>query len=129
MRTPVETVTAFVAAFVDAWPRRDAEVLVSFFAEDAVYENGPLEPVHGRSAICATLREFMAMGGDVDVDMRHMVAEGSIVMTERVDFFAAGGRRISLPVMGIFEVRDGVICAWRDYFDLNQFSSQMDFGS
>jgi limonene-1,2-epoxide hydrolase len=128
MTTPVETVTAFVAAFVDAWPRLDAEALASFFAEDAVYENGPLEPVHGRDAICATLREFMAMGGEVDVEMRHMVAEGAVVMTERVDFFATEGRKVSLPVMGIFEVRDGVICAWRDYFDLSLFTSQLDFG-
>jgi limonene-1,2-epoxide hydrolase len=27
--------------------------------------------------------------------------------------------------MGTFEVRDGEIVAWRDYFDLNQFMSQM----
>jgi limonene-1,2-epoxide hydrolase len=28
--------------------------------------------------------------------------------------------------MGTFEVRDGGISAWRDYFDLNQFASQLD---
>jgi limonene-1,2-epoxide hydrolase len=31
-----------------------------------------------------------------------------------------------LPVMGVFEVNnDGKITAWRDYFDMNQFTSQM----
>jgi hypothetical protein len=30
-----------------------------------------------------------------------------------------------LPVMGTFEVRDGKISAWRDYFDMNQFTTRM----
>jgi limonene-1,2-epoxide hydrolase len=46
------------------------------------------------------------------------------VLTERVDAFISGERTIELPVMGTFEVRDGLIAAWRDYFDLNQFLSQ-----
>jgi len=28
-------------------------------------------------------------------------------------------------VMGTFEVRDGKIAAWRDYFDLNTYMSQL----
>ena len=36
-----------------------------------------------------------------------------------------GDRSIELPVMGTFEVVDGRIAAWRDYFDLNQFMSQL----
>jgi limonene-1,2-epoxide hydrolase len=32
---------------------------------------------------------------------------------------------VALPVSGTFEVRDGRIVAWRDYFDMNQFLSQM----
>jgi len=27
--------------------------------------------------------------------------------------------------MGIFEIRDGKIKAWRDYFDMQQFTSRM----
>ncbi len=61
----------------------------------------------------------------MDVDIIHMLAEGAIVMTERVDHFTRDdGRTISLPVMGVIEVRNGVIAAWRDYFDLGQFTSQ-----
>jgi hypothetical protein len=30
-----------------------------------------------------------------------------------------------LPVMGTFEVNHGKIKAWRDYFDMNQFTSRM----
>lgn len=125
MSTPVEVVQDFVATFIAAWPERDAARLASFFSEDAVYHNMPMEPVNGREAIQAALAAFMEMGGRVDVDMRHIVADGAVVMTERVDHFIRPGMTISLPVAGIFEIRSGAISAWREYFDLNQLRSQM----
>jgi limonene-1,2-epoxide hydrolase len=128
MSTPAETVQEFVAAFIAAWPDRDSTQLGSFFSEDAVYHNIPMEPVQGRGAIEAALAEFMGMGGQVGVDIIHMVAEGAIVMTERVDHFVGTERTISMPVMGVFEVRGGVITAWRDYFDLAQVTSQIPGG-
>jgi limonene-1,2-epoxide hydrolase len=48
------------------------------------------------------------------------------VVTERVDHFLAGNKRISVPCMGIFELRDGKIAAWRDYWDLKQFEAQLE---
>jgi len=126
--TPAETVEAFIAAFIAAWPQGDAVSLRSFFREDAVYQNGPIAPVTGGDAIVAAFAGFMALGGQVRVDMTHMVADGAIVMTERVDHFIGPDQTISLPVMGIIEVHDGVIAAWRDYFDLDQFMSQMPAG-
>jgi limonene-1,2-epoxide hydrolase len=122
---PAETVRAFVAAFIAAWPERNAATLASFFSEAAVYQNVPMEPVKGREAIQITLAEFMEMGGQVAVDIAHILADGAIVMTERVDHFIREDRTISLPLMGIFEVHNGVITAWRDYFDVNQFASQL----
>ena len=35
-----------------------------------------------------------------------------------------GGKDIALPVAGVFEVRDGKIAAWRDYFDLATWQRQ-----
>jgi limonene-1,2-epoxide hydrolase len=46
-------------------------------------------------------------------------------MTERVDVFMLPGRSFELPVMGTFEISDGKIKAWRDYFDINQFTTRM----
>jgi limonene-1,2-epoxide hydrolase len=67
----------------------------------------------------------MDMGGQVDVDIAHLLTEGPIVMIERVDHFIGSQGKASLPMMGIFEVHDGAITAWRDYFDLNHFTSQL----
>ena len=58
--------------------------------------------------------------------VHHIAANGNVVMTERTDVFFAGPKTIELPVMGTFEVTDdGKISAWRDYFDMNQFMSQL----
>jgi limonene-1,2-epoxide hydrolase len=125
MRSPAQTIAAFVKAFIAAWPTGNAERLGEFFSDDAAYHNGPLPPVKGRKAIVANLAGFMALGGHVDVDMIHILSDGPLVMTERVDHFTTADGKISLPVMGTFEVQDGVITSWRDYFDLSQFSSQL----
>ena len=48
------------------------------------------------------------------------------MLTERIDRFVLNGKSIALPVMGSFELTpDGKIKAWRDYFDMQQFMSQM----
>ena len=46
-------------------------------------------------------------------------------MTERADVFTLPGKSFELQVIGTFEVRDGKISAWRDYFDQTQFASRM----
>jgi limonene-1,2-epoxide hydrolase len=118
-----------MATFMAAWPEGDASKLAALFSEDAVYHNIPMEPVKGREAIQAALAAFMGMGGQVSVEILHIMADGPIVMTERVDHFIGTEKTISLPVMGILEVHDGQITAWRDYFDLNQIASQMNDGA
>jgi limonene-1,2-epoxide hydrolase len=126
MTTPTEVVQHFVDAFVAAWPRGDAPTVAAFFSDGASYHNGPLAPVHGRVAIEAALAGFMALGGDVTVDMLNMLADDRIVMTERIDHIVMDGKTFSLPIMGIFEIAEGKITAWRDYFDLGDFSSIFD---
>jgi limonene-1,2-epoxide hydrolase len=116
--TPESVVREFIDGFVEAWPSANAARVASFFSADATYRNGPLEEVRGRSEIQAAFAALMAMGGRVAVELRHLLADGPIVMTERVDHLFGVDRTLSLPVMGICEVRDGLISAWRDYFDL-----------
>ena len=121
MTTPMEIVTQFC----DQVAGGDAAKAAAFFADDAIYHNIPLDPVSGRDAIRDTVGMFLGMADKVWFDTLHIVAEGPLVMTERVDHFVMGDRDIALPVMGAFEVHDGKITAWRDYFDMNQFTSQM----
>ena len=118
---PLETVTRFC----EAWADVDLDRIVAFFSDDAVYHNIPLEPVVGRAAIKDTIASFTGGIDRIEFEVRHAAASGGVVLTERVDRFVSPDRTIELPVMGTFEVSDGLITAWRDYFDLNQFMSQM----
>jgi limonene-1,2-epoxide hydrolase len=58
-------------------------------------------------------------------EVRHIVADGDVVLTERVDHFAVGETHVSVPCMGVFELRNGKITAWRDYWDLGKFEDQL----
>ena len=119
--TPLEVVNDFC----DAVNKQDLEAVVAFFSDDAVYHNIPLDPITGRDAIRETLAGFLTMFGQMTFETIHALADGPIVATERVDRFTTDDRTIALPVAGFFEVHDGKITAWRDYFDMGQVTSQM----
>jgi limonene-1,2-epoxide hydrolase len=42
-------------------------------------------------------------------------------MVERVDHTRAGEKSVALPCLGVFEMQDGKIRVWRDYFDLGTY--------
>lgn len=115
-----------VRSFIEAWGRNDLQEILSFFADDCVYHNMPIEPARGIDATRAMIQGFSSMASRVDWRL-HQVAESEsgVVLTERTDRFEIGGRWVELPVMGSFELREGKIVAWRDYFDLAQFQRQL----
>jgi len=121
VESPLETVTRFC----EAWSRLDLDEIVGFLSDDAVYHNIPLDPVTGSDAIRATITGFTAGVERVEFEIRNAAAAGDVVLNERIDRFFTPDRTIELPVMGTFEVADGRITAWRDYFDLNQFMTQL----
>lgn len=115
-----------VLEFIDTWSRNDVDAVMAFFADDAVYHNIPVDPVRGREAIRAVIQGFAGMASEVEW-ITHRAAETAegVVLTERTDRFKIGDRWVELPVMGSFELRDGRIVAWRDYFDMAQFQKQL----
>lgn len=123
MSSPESVVRDFCAAF----SRRDIQEILGFFAEDAVYHNMPIAPVKGRAAIEAVLKQFVGPATtSAEFEVHNLAVSGRVVLTERVDRFSIDGKDVALPVMGSFEVDDaGRIRAWRDYFDMNQFTKQL----
>jgi limonene-1,2-epoxide hydrolase len=126
METPMELVRRFCAAWADDM---GADDLAAFFSSDAIYHNIPLQPVVGRQNIASYIASYIRPGppGVEGLEFRviNIAANGPIVMTERVDVFTLSDKSFELQVMGTFEIVDGKINAWRDYFDSNQFISQM----
>jgi limonene-1,2-epoxide hydrolase len=125
----MEPNTQRILDFIAAWSRNDLDELMGYFASDALYHNIPMAPVKGLEAIRQTLHGFSSSASEVEWVL-HQIAENAhgAVLTERTDRFKVAGKWIELPVMGTFELRDGQIVAWRDYFDLQQLTKQLPAG-
>jgi len=97
------------------------EALHRYFTPTSVWENVGLARTTGVEEALGFLADAETSAGitHFDVDMLCIVADGDRVLTERVDrlLTAAGEPVVTVRVMGIFEVADGKIAAWRDYFD------------
>jgi limonene-1,2-epoxide hydrolase len=114
-----------VRDFCAAWERLDKQAILDAFTDDAVYHNIPMQPAVGKEAIGQLITFVLAQGANaIRFEIKHIVAEGNVVLTERVDTCVTGDKQIKLDVMGAFELRDGKIAAWRDYFDLAQWTKQ-----
>jgi len=115
--------TQIVRDFCAAWEARDQQRVLDAFTDDGVYHNMPLEPVRGKNGIREVLNLFLP-ADEIEAEIVHLVARGNLVFTERVDRFRFGDKRVELPCAGVFEIRDGKIAAWRDYFDLATWQRQ-----
>lgn len=115
-----------VRAFIDAFNRKDIDAVSAFFADDAVYHNMPVAPIVGRTAIRENIAGYTRPAAQIEW-LLYAIAESAngSVLTERLDRFLMQGKWVELPVMGTFEFEGGKISAWRDYFDMNQFTSQL----
>jgi limonene-1,2-epoxide hydrolase len=121
------TNSQLVLDFIRAWEARDAQAILGMMAPDVVYHNIPMPPMTGHAAVRQFIGPFLAMSKRVEWQV-HAIAETAqgVVLTERTDIFElANGKTVTLPVMGAFEIADGKINRWRDYFDPAQFQGQM----
>ncbi|GIX29587.1 MAG: limonene-1,2-epoxide hydrolase [Porticoccaceae bacterium] len=118
---------AIVRQFVASWSSLDLDRILSFFTDDALYLNVPMPPAHrGKKAIREAIAGFLEGVEAMEFVILHQAeSPQGVVLNERLDRFRIDGRWLELPVMGAFELRDGKIAAWRDYFDLEQFTGQL----
>lgn len=116
-----------VVDFCQSWAAGDLELLMSFLAEDAEWENVPTGCVIGRAAIRERLAPIFSRVQKIEWLLLHAaVSDDGTVLTERVDQIHVGGRRVDLRLMGIFQVREAKIVLWRDYFENTNYRQEMD---
>ena len=113
-----------VRRFCAAWKDLNVPAILAFFTEDAVYHNMPVQPIHGKDAIKGVIEQVLAPFERADWTINQISTSGNVVLTERIDRFIGADKTIELPVMGTFEIRDGKIAAWRDYFDMAAWTRQ-----
>lgn len=116
-----ETPDTFVRTFISKLVARDLAGAADMVAADFEYDNVPMGKAFGPEALTATLTGFFGMCSNIDWEILRQTSSGDMahgtVLNERDDRVEIHGRWATLPVAGIFEIRDGKLTLWRDYFD------------
>ena len=108
--------TRTVESFLNALQDADYETADAALDDNLVYENVGLPTIRGRAR---AIKLFRQMDGRAafEVKIHRIAADGAAVLTERSDALIFGPLRLQFWVCGVFEVHDGRITLWRDYFD------------
>ena len=122
-----DDILALLARRVDAWRRLDAEALVADYADDAVVES-PLAggTTNGRDQIKQTFRTYFVAFPTLEMEQHDVLVDGdraavlaTFYGTDHGGFMGmpATGRRVTIPVVFLYEFRDGQIVRDRRIYD------------
>lgn len=124
MPTPIETVSEFCAAFAKDGGR---PAVRHWFTTRTQWVNEGVSVTTGADEAIAMIDGLESSMGiaTVHIDMLATAADGSRVLTERLDRFErADGSEIGRSmIMGIFELEGDKIVEWRDYFDTSALAN------
>jgi 2,4-dichlorophenol 6-monooxygenase len=109
-------------------PAAVRSTLDRFLTDDCVWENPGTPVCRGKRQILELMPPDFAR---LEVEFQHVATAGDTVLVERVEsMLRADGPPIALnlKVMAAFELRDGRISAWRDYFDITTLITERPEG-
>jgi len=119
--TDIGTANALIVkTFLTAMQTKDFDVVDALLADDLVYENVGFPTIRGGRRVA---KLFRGIEGKMDfrVTFQRNIGDGATVMNERTDVIGRGPLWLQFWVCGVFEVHDGRITLWRDYFDTFDF--------
>ena len=112
---------ATVRQMIDAWNTRNWQQVYDLFAADGVLQSMMLpEPTVGREAISKRIGGLAKDISKIELRIRHIGVVDGVVFIERVDDFVYRGHHGMVPVVGVVEVAQGHVTAWREYYDRAQ---------
>jgi len=118
-----------VSRLCEGWPRLTRQGFHDLLTPDCLYINVPWsnQPRIGPDQAYDALSRYQN-GWRVELHIVHVVAEGDVVLAERLERFQKPGDTTvhDLYVMGAFEMKDGKIAKWRDYFDSRHVDPFLD---
>lgn len=119
-KTPIDVVKAFNKAM----EIKDYDTALKLVSADCEYTNIPMGTVRGPAGIRSVLEPFFAPTIENKLEILREAAVGPIVFLERLDRHLLPTGWVNLPVTGVYEVHDGLITVYRDYFDLATIQSK-----
>ena len=119
--TTSHTPDSLIRDFISLLVSRDLPAAAAMVTNDFEYDNVPMGKTFGPQGLQDTLSGFFGMCTDIDWKILRQTSSGTLesgtVLNERDDRIEIHGRWTTLPVAGVFEIREGKISLWRDYFD------------
>jgi limonene-1,2-epoxide hydrolase len=103
-----------VHAFLNAVTASDYDAAMTLIAEDCQYENMPMGKAVGPAGV---LEPFFSPTLENEFIILRELMNGNTVFTERLDRHRLATGWVELPVAGVWEVENGLITVWREYFD------------
>lgn len=117
---------ATVRQMIEAWNTRNWEQVYELFAADGVLQSMMLsEQTVGREAISKRIGALAKDISKIELRIRHIGVADGVVFIERVDDFVYRGHHGQVPVVGVVEVEQGRVKAWREYYDRAQMIEAM----
>lgn len=128
MTTDHATVTAeekTVRDFMSSWHVDQPKAYEHYLSKDCVWEQPGMPTANGKAECLAILEAWQAASPRSQGDhlfrlvIRNVAVRGAVVIVERADevIDESGQVVISFPCVGVFVVRNGFVCEWRDYYD------------
>ncbi len=106
-----------VRSFLGHLEALDVDAALALADPAIVYHNKGLPPARGLAAFEKQMRALAKHASGFEARIHTLAVDGSTVLTERTDVIEVRRFRSEFWVCGTFEVRDGRIVLWRDYFD------------
>ena len=106
-----------VEVMLSSLAAQDIDGVGAVLDDNLVYQNVGFPTIRGRAR---AMKLFRGMEGRLgfEVKIHRIAVNGSSVLTERTDALVFGPLRLQFWVCGVFEVHNGRITLWRDYFDM-----------
>jgi limonene-1,2-epoxide hydrolase len=110
---------------IEAWNQRNWQQVYELFAPDGVLQSMMLPPTVGRAAIQQRIGALAKGIESIELRVKHIGIIDGVVFIERVDDFVYRGKHGAVPVVGVVEIEQGHVKAWREYYDRAQLLDAM----
>lgn len=122
----MDTPILVVKSFLSAMEKMDFDEALKHVSDDCEYTNGPVGTKFGPAGIREFLEPFFSQISENETVFLRESSTGPIVFVERLDkHLLKSGKWVELPVTAVFEVHEGKITVWHEYFDLATIRNQM----
>jgi limonene-1,2-epoxide hydrolase len=109
-------------SFLELFALGDMDAAMDLVHPDIDYTNVGFSTIRGKARVARVFKVMDNPRAGFGVKFINVTTDGPVVLTERIDELTFGRFSMQFWVCGRFEVENGLITVWRDYFDFFDMS-------